>query len=101
MTRNRIIIDVTADLIRECLGVPENISVVGIFQDRNAFDSNTISIMLEGDGLPEVAEGQMVTRGLLSDYIPAEVIEKKVEIAKKRYNKEEFANIIRKIGGGK
>lgn len=60
MTKNKGSITVTTDLLESMLMLPPGVKVIGIFQDSEAFHRNALKVMLEGEGLPEVAEGALV-----------------------------------------
>lgn len=48
---------VTYELLKEALGIPDHIKIVGTAQDMAAFESDHFIVGLSGEGLPEKAEG--------------------------------------------
>ena len=52
--KNRYIIKVSRELLKEALGIPDDTDIMGVYQNLDTFNSETLQIKLGGPRLPEI-----------------------------------------------
>ena len=88
---------VTHELLKEALGIPEELQIVGIWQDSPMFKSDQMSIALLGEGLPECPEGACAIDMDMSEVYKATgtPIEKMIDKMEERtYTKDKFIKMM-------
>ena len=88
---------ITHELLKEALGIPEELQIVGIWQDAPMFQSDQMLVALSGEGLPETPEGAEAVRMDMSAIYKATgtPIGKMVDkMEERQYTKDKFIKMM-------